>query len=513
MNTGTENPLRAGLDDERLAPASAIVIFGASGDLTRRKLVPALYHLQLARMLGPGSAIVGFARKDGSSEEFRAEQREATAQFARSKPVDADAWASFEPSLSYVQGNFDEPAAFARLKEHLDTVDSTFGTRGNRLFYFATPPEFFSVIAKQLKAAGLIADASDRSRFTRVIVEKPFGTNLESSRQLDRALHEVLDESQIYRIDHYLGKEAVQNVLAFRFGNAIFEPLWRRETIDHVQITVAEEIGIEGRGKFYEGAGATRDIIQNHLFQLLMLVAMEPPSAFDADAVRDEKVKVLRALRPMHRDRIAELTARGQYGRGTLGGGLLPAYREEKDVHPDSRTETYAAMRCEIDNWRWQGVPFYIRTGKRLTRRVTEIAVRFKGIPVALFGRSQAETAPNELVLRIQPDEGITLRFAAKQPGSHMLLRDVNMDFRYGATWGRTSADAYERLILDALLGDATLFARDDEVDEAWRYVSPIIDAWNEMPPPSFPNYAAGTWGPASAEALVERDGRRWRRP
>ncbi len=508
-----ENPLRTGLDDERLCPPCAIVIFGASGDLTRRKLVPALFHLQLARMLAPGSAIVGLSRKAMTTEEFRLDQREATAQFARSQPVDAEAWASFEPSLSYVPGSFDDPDAYARLKSHLESLDATLGTRGNRLFYFATPPEFFSVISKQLAAAGLIAPSTDTSRFTRFIVEKPFGTDLRSSRALDRALHEVIDESQIYRIDHYLGKEAVQNLLAFRFGNAIFEPLWRREYIDHVQITVAEEIGIEGRGKFYEGAGAARDIIQNHLFQLLMLVAMEPPSAFDADAVRDEKVKVLRALRPMARERIPELTARGQYGRGTLGGGLLSAYREERDVHPESRTETYAAMRVEVDNWRWQGVPFYVRTGKRLTRRVTEIAVRFKGIPVALFGRSQAETAPNELVLRIQPDEGITLRFAAKQPGSRMLLRDVNMDFRYGATWGRTSADAYERLILDALLGDATLFARDDEVDEAWRYVTPILEGWAEMPAPSFPNYASGTWGPASAEALVERDGRRWRRP
>ncbi|MDP3275484.1 MAG: glucose-6-phosphate dehydrogenase [Deltaproteobacteria bacterium] len=507
------NPLRAGLDDERLAPPCAIVIFGASGDLTRRKLVPALYHLQISRMLAPGSAIVGFARKSATDAEFREEQREATMQHARSKPVDPESWSTFESSLFYVQGAFDDASGFERLKSQLERIDATHGTRGNRLFYLATPPEFFGPISRMLASAGLIGDPTDSASFTRVIVEKPFGHDLESSRVLDRALHEVLHESQIYRIDHYLGKEAVQNLLAFRFGNAIFEPLWRRENIDHVQITVAEEIGIEGRGKFYEGAGATRDIIQNHLFQLLMLVAMEPPSAFDADSVRDEKVKVLRALRPMARERISELTARGQYGRGTLGGAPLTAYREEPDVNPDSRTETFAAMRIDIDNWRWQGVPFYIRTGKRLTRRVSEVAVRFKAIPVALFGRSQAETAPNELVLRIQPDEGITLRVAAKQPGSRMLLRDVNMDFRYGTTWGRTSADAYERLILDALLGDATLFARNDEVDESWRYITPILEYWQEMPAPGFPNYSSGTWGPAAAEALVERDGRRWRRP
>jgi glucose-6-phosphate 1-dehydrogenase len=507
------NPLREGLDDERLAPPCAIVIFGASGDLTRRKLVPALFHLQLARMLAPGSAIVGFARKTVSDEDFRKEQREATATHARIKPVDPDAWQSFESSLSYVSGNFDDPDAYVRLREHLERLDSSHGTRGNRLFYFASTPDYFGLIAKHLRTSGLLVEPSDTSRFTRVIVEKPFGTNLSSSRALDRALHETLDESQIYRIDHYLGKEAVQNLLAFRFGNAIFEPLWRREFIDHVQITVAEEIGIEGRGKFYEGAGATRDIIQNHLFQLLMLVAMEPPSAFDADAVRDEKVKVLRALRPMAQARVDALTVRAQYDRGTLGGGLLNAYREEPNVSPTSRTETYSAMRVEVDNWRWQGVPFYVRTGKRLTKRITEIAVKFKSIPVALFGRAQTETTPNELVMRIQPDEGITLRFAAKQPGSRMLLRDVNMDFRYGTTWGRSSADAYERLILDALLGDATLFARDDEVDEAWKYVSPVLDTWAESSVITLPQYASGSWGPAEADALIERDGRRWRRP
>ncbi len=509
-----ENPLRVGLETERVGPPCAVVIFGASGDLTHRKLIPALYNLDVSRLLAAGTAVVGFARREYSDASFRADAKTATAKHSRRKPLNEAVWNDFEQGLFYVQGNYDDEASYVKLRETLEQLDASRGTSGNRVFYLSTPPDVFGTIATHLAKAGLVPPPGDPKRFGRIIIEKPFGHDLASSRKLDQEIHAVLDERQVFRIDHYLGKEAVQNLLAFRFGNSIFEPLWNRQHVDHVQITAAEDIGVEGRGRFYEKAGTTRDIIQNHLLQLVMVTAMEPPTAFDADAVRDEKVKVLHSLRPIRPEQVDRLTVRGQYGAGSFGGEVVPGYRQEPDVAPDSMTETFAAMKLEIDNWRWSGVPFYIRAGKRMTRRVTEIAVTFREIPIALFRDEGARTQPNALALRIQPDEGITLRFSSKVPGPNMMLRDVNMDFRYGSTYGKSTPEAYERLLLDAMLGDATLFARTDEVDTAWRFISPILDAWQtQKPPPEFPNYAAGTWGPAAANELMARDGRRWRRP
>jgi glucose-6-phosphate 1-dehydrogenase len=503
-----DNPLREGIASDRIPDPCTVVIFGASGDLTKRKLMPALYNLALSRLLPAGFSVLGVARRPKPDEVFRAEQHEGIAQFSRRKPVDEVIWNDFSQGVGYVQGSFDDPATYAALRERLEGLDRTRNTRGNRVFYLSTPPAEFSGIVRGLAGAGLIADRRDRSRFSRVVLEKPFGVDLASAEALDADLHEVLAESQLYRIDHYLGKEAVQNMLAFRFGNAIFEPLWNRAHIDHVQITVAEDIGVEGRGKFYEKAGTLRDIVQNHLIQLLALAAMEAPAAFDANAVRDEKVKVLRALRPLSREDIQRYTVRGQYTPGGVSGKAVPGYREEPDVAPTSRTETFCAFKFHVDNWRWHGVPFYIRAGKRLARRITDVSVHFKAVPHRLFADSPAED--NVLALRIQPDEGITLRFVSKVPGPRNLLRPVNMDFRYGAAFGSSGPEAYERLLLDVMLGEATLFTRSDEVHTSWEHFSPILDGWREGPEPE--PYPAGTWGPASAEALLTADGRRWRR-
>jgi glucose-6-phosphate 1-dehydrogenase len=507
-----ENPFRQGLaTSDRVPSPCALVIFGASGDLTKRKLVPALYNLAVSRLLPPGFSVLGVARRPKSDDDFRAEQRESVAKYSRRKPIDEVVWNDFAHGVGYVQGDFNVPATYDALRERLDALDRTRNTRGNRVFYLSTPPAEFAPIVEGLSRAGLIADARDPSRFTRVVCEKPHGVDLASSRELDVALHAALGEPQIYRIDHYLGKEAVQNLLAFRFANSIFEPLWNRRHIDHVQITVAEDIGVEGRGKFYEAAGTLRDIVQNHLVQLVTLVAMEPPVAFDADAVRDEKVKVLRALRPVQPTEVAQVAVRGQYGPGGVAGTPVPGYREEPDVSPESKTETFMAMRLEIDNWRWGSVPFYVRAGKRLAKRVTEVSIHFKPVPHRLFAASPSE--PNVLALRIQPDEGISLRFHSKVPGAHNVLRPVNMDFRYNTTFGETGPEAYERLLLDVMLGDATLFTRADEVDVSWRYFTPVLEAWSQAPGDSLPNYPAGTWGPSASDALLARDGRRWRQP
>jgi glucose-6-phosphate 1-dehydrogenase len=505
------NPFRQGLHGDRLPAPTVLVIFGATGDLTRRKLVPALYNLALARLLPPGFSVLGVARRPWSDDDFRAEQRAGTAEHSRTKPLDDVVWDDFAQGLGYVRGTFEDPATYAALKQRLEEVDRTRATRGNRVYYLSVPPADVEHIVNGLRDAGLFADPKDDSRSTRLVAEKPHGTDLESSRALDRLLHGALDESQIFRIDHYLGKEAVQNLLAFRFANAIFEPLWNRQHVDHVQVTVAENIGIEGRGRFYESAGALRDIVQNHLMQLVTLTAMEPLSSMDEAAVRDEKVKVLRALRPLSPEALRRDVVRGQYGHGGIAGSAVPAYREEKDVSPESVTETFVAMKLHIDNWRWRGVPFYVRAGKRLTRRVTEIAVHFKAAPLALFGEKQPE--PNVLALRIQPDEGITLRFVSKVPGPTTVLRPVNMDFRYGTTFGTTGIEAYERLLLDVMLGDATLFTRADEVDASWRYFDPVLAAWKADGAATLPTYTAGTWGPAAADELIARDGHKWRSP
>ena len=506
-----ENPLRAGLQTERTPAPCVFVIFGASGDLTRRKLVPALYNLAVSRLLAPGTTIVGFAMTDVSEAQFRTNMQAGVAEFSRTKPIDEAVWEDFASRLHYVSGTFEAVANFERLRAKLDELDKVNGTRGNRIYYLAIPPSLFTMVNDNLAKAGLVAPPTDKSRYTRIIVEKPFGRDLESGDALNADLHRVFDESQIFRIDHYLGKETVQNLMAFRFGNTIFEPLWNREHVDHMQITVAEDIGVEGRGKFYEEAGTTRDIVQNHLLQLLMVTAMEPPVAFDADAVRDEKVKVLRALRPIVGKDALDLTVRGQYGPGNFAGHGAPAYREEPNVSKTSHVETYVAMKLEVDNWRWAGVPIYIRAGKRLTKRVTDISVHFKRVPHAMLS-PKAPIDGDVLALRIQPDDGISLRFIGKVPGPTMTLRPVNMDFRYGTTFGGSNPEAYERLILDAMVGDPTLFARSDEVSAAWKFITPIHQAWAAAPPPEFPNYPAGEWGPEASSKLLERDGRHWRR-
>jgi glucose-6-phosphate 1-dehydrogenase len=508
------NPLREGLSTERIPPPCTVVIFGATGDLTKRKLVPALYNLALDRLLSPGTAVVGFARRPKDDPQFRAEQREAVAQFSRRKPLDETIWADFAQGLHYCQSDFGDPKGYARLAALLDEIDRTRGRVGHRIYYLSVPPTEFGTIVARLAEAGLVnAVATEATRgATRIIVEKPFGTDLASGAALDAELLSVFDEKQIFRIDHYLGKETVQNLLVFRFANAIFEPLWSRAHVDHVQITVAEDLGVEGRGAFYEGAGAMRDVVQNHLLQLLAIAAMEPPVAFDAESVRDEKTKVLRALRPISPAEIESHVVRGQYGPGTIAGRAVVGYRQEPNVDPSSRVETYVAIRAHVDNWRWGGVPFLLRAGKRLNRRATEISLHFRSVPHALFEGGRG-LEPDVLSVRIQPDEGITLRFNSKVPGASTVLRPVSMDFRYGTSFGDTGPEAYERLILEAMLGDRTLFARSDEVSAAWAWCTPILEAWAGGGAPE--EYPAGSWGPARADSLIAEGDprRRWRRP
>jgi glucose-6-phosphate 1-dehydrogenase len=513
--SASQNPLRNGLVEDRTGDACALVIFGASGDLTRRKLMPAVYNLGLSRSLPSGFAIVGVARREKSDDQFRAEMKEGVSQFSRRKPIDNAVWEDFERGVSYVRGPFSEAQTYADLKKHLEQLDKERGTRGNRLYYLAVPPSEFETIVQNLKTSGLVADASQErggGPWTRVIIEKPFGHDLESSIVLNDVIAHAFAESQVFRIDHYLGKETVQNLLVFRFANSLFEPLWSREHIDHVQITVAEEIGVEGRGKFYEETGVTKDIVENHLMQLLCLTAMEPPISLSADAVRDEKVKVLKSLRRMERTMVREGVVRGQYARGFVKGDEAKAYREEPDVAKDSKIDTYVAMKLQVDNWRWGGVPFYVRAGKRLARRVTEIAIQFKKVPHSLFNAPDGGISQNVLAVRVQPDEGISLRFTTKEPGNATILRDVAMDFRYGAAFGSNTPEAYERLLLDAMRGDATLFTRRDEVEEQWAFMDPVMDAWAEQAVAP-PLYASGSWGPEQADDLLARDGRRWRRP
>ncbi|HYY59356.1 MAG TPA: glucose-6-phosphate dehydrogenase [Pyrinomonadaceae bacterium] len=507
--TLTENPLRAGMRLERTAQPCVVVIFGATGDLTKRKLVPGLYSLAQQKLLPAEFAVVGVARHVMSDEEFRASMREAVEKYGEEKSVDDAVWESFAGGLFYLTGEFNDADAFAHLRETLERLDRERGTAGNRLFYLSTAPSFFGLIAGQLGAAGLAH--GEGKGWTRVIVEKPFGHDLESARKLNRELAAVFDEEQVYRIDHYLGKETVQNLLVFRFANSIFEPLWNRQYIDHVQITNAEALGVEGRGAYYEEAGVVRDMIQNHVFQVVSLVAMEAPASLGANAVRDEKIKAMQAIRPIPPDLVGEFAVRGQYGPGYVLGDTVPGYRQETGVNPESSTETFSALKLYFDNWRWADVPFYIRSGKRLQKRVTEIAIQFKDVPHRLFTGADAPLEPNVLVIRIQPNEGITLRFGAKLPGQRMRIRWVNMDFRYGSSFGVHTPEAYERLLLDCILGDSTLYARRDMTERGWEIVTPILEAWKK-PANDFPNYEAGTWGPKAAFDLIERDGRQWRR-
>ena len=499
-------PVRADDHSRPVGPAPApepcvMVIFGASGNLTRRKLIPALYQLEADGHLPECFRVVGFARSDRDDDEFRNQLRGGVVSFARHQPVDEAVWDRFVAGVEYHRGDYGDPAPYRALAERLRRMNETCSAGDNRLFYLATPPDLFTTIIGNLRESGLLHEPKG-SPCSRVIIEKPFGHDLASARALNEFLTGTLDESQVYRIDHYLGKETVQNILVFRFGNAIFEPLWNRSHIDHVQITAAESIGVERRGSFYDEAGVLRDFVQNHLLELLALFAMEQPVSFQAHAIRDEKVKVLQALRPLMGQDIRSNVVTGQY-RG---------YHEAQGVKPNSRTPTYAALKVMIDNWRWQGVPFYLRAGKNLTNRVTEVAIHFRRIPLCLFGDGEAcrHLEPNVLTLRIQPEEGIRLRFACKSPGAGLEVSNVLMDFGYAKAFGREPLDAYERLLTDAMRGDAALFARRDAVEYAWAFITPILEALEDpaAPPPSV--YEPGTAGPRDADALIGRDGRSW---
>jgi glucose-6-phosphate 1-dehydrogenase len=496
MTTVAETPLAVGLDLRRTPDPCVLVIFGASGDLTRRKLFPALYSLAFRHLLPERFAILGSARSPMKTDDFRKAMGEAVRKYGRDE-FREEVWEELADATSYVPMEFEDEAGEDRIAQRLDELDRERGTEGNRVYYLAVPPNAISTLVRE------IGERRTRTGWTRLIIEKPFGRDLASASALNEEIRRYFDESEVFRIDHYLGKETVQNMFALRFANGIFEPLWSRQYVDHVQITVAEALGIEGRAAFYEQAGATRDILQNHLLQLVALTAMEPPIDFDADAVRNEKAKALRATS-------VERVVRGQYGRGHIEGVEVPGYREEEGVDPDSLTETFVAAKLRIDNWRWADTPFYVRAGKRLPKRETMITIQFKRVPHPLFVHSDG-LRPNMLAIHVQPDEGVSLGIGAKVPGQGMTVRTVNMDFLYGGAFRTGLPEAYERLSLDAMRGDAMLFTRADEVEEQWRIVDSIYARWvNQLP--DFPNYAAGTWGPETEDDLIHADGRSWRR-
>jgi glucose-6-phosphate 1-dehydrogenase len=495
----------------RKGDSCVVVIFGAAGDLTKRKLIPSLYNLLHGGLLPEQFAVVGVTAAPMSTPEFRGRLSQEIREFATST-VEMNKWEWFASRLYYQPGDFRDPNLYKKLKEFLPKVDKEQGTPGNCLFYLATSPVFFGEIVKQLGAVGLTSEQNGRWR--RVIIEKPFGRDLDSARALNKEIKTVLDERQIYRIDHYLGKETVQNMLVFRFGNGIFEPIWNRRYVDHVQITVAETVGVEQRGSYYDESGALRDMVPNHVLQLVAMTAMEPPISFESEAVRDEKAKILHAIQPLSPEAVLTKAVRGQYGPGVEGHGpeQVPGYRNEPNVRPDSPTETFVALELHIDNWRWAGVPFYVRTGKRLAKRVTEIAIQFKRAPLLLFRKTAAADAlsANVLVVHVQPDEGISLRFSAKIPGPTVNLGLVDMNFKYSEYFSSAPSTGYETLLLDCMVGDQTLFQRGDMVEAGWSVVTPILDVWKALPPRDFPNYRAGSWGPKEAEELLERAGRRW---
>jgi len=506
------NPLREESATLKAADPCTFIVFGATGDLTHRKLIPALFRLSKQKLLHPRTAIVGFARRELTTEAFREEMRRTV----EDSGAPSAEWERFRETLFYQQGVFEDHQAFRSLGRLLGEVEQKRGIPGNRIFYFATPPSEYAPLIRNIGAAGLARRALREERslpWARVVIEKPFGRDLQSARELNALVHAVFAESQIFRIDHYLGKETVQNILVFRLGNGIFEPLWNNRYVEQVQITVAESVGIESRSGYFETAGISRDIFQNHMMQLLTLTAMEPPARFEADSVRDEKAKVLRTLHPMSPEEVARDTVRGQYIAGAAGGALVPGYREEPGVNPRSQTETYLAARIHVDNWRWSGVPFFLRTGKRLAKRATEIAIVFRQPPFSLFRSAGCETLEaNILRLRIQPDEGISLSFGSKSPGLALHIDPVQMDFYYLTSFGQDPPDAYERLLLDCNLGDSTLFARRDEVELAWEFVDGILNTWNRDQSPPLVTYPAGTWGPPEADELVHRFGYHWYR-
>ncbi len=506
----SDNPLREGLRLERVPDPHMMVLFGATGDLSHRKVFPALAQLWRTNLLPAEWHLVAVGRRPYDDESFRAEVGTALDRNSR-VALEPEVARQFLERISYHRGDFDEVAAYDSLVERIAAHGREHDGVANVLFYLATPPSAFPTIVGQIGRCGLDHEMRGAG-WRRVVIEKPFGRDLESAGRLNREVGRVFREAQVYRIDHYLGKETVRNLLVFRFGNGIFEPIWSRQYVDHVQITVAESLGVGERGAFYEETGAVRDVLQNHMLQLLSLVAMEPPAAFAADPLRDEKVKVLRSIAPPPRGRVTRDVVRGQYGPGWVEGVAVPGYRGEPEVDPGSETETYVAGRFEVDNWRWSGVPFYLRHGKRLPKRATEIAIQFREVPHKLFAEADMDPQPNLLAIRIQPDEGIMLRFGSKVPGLGLDIRPVTMDFTYGSSFAADAPDAYETLLLDAMLGDASLFTRADEVEAAWSIVAPILGTWLDAPPPAFPNYEAGGWGPATADALLSRDDRRWRR-
>jgi glucose-6-phosphate 1-dehydrogenase len=503
-----DNPFQDPLRFERRVPECAMVIFGASGDLTKRKLVPALFRLAYDRRLSAGFAVVGISRTPLTDDQFREKMMEAVKAFSEDTQFDPEVWAAFAQGLFYVAGDINDPGLYQRLAQKLAEIEQARHTGGNVLFYLSTQPSQYGQAALGLGGAGL----GKGSGWRRLVVEKPFGHDLASARALSDELHQVFDESDVYRIDHYLGKETVQNILAFRFGNGIFEPLWNRRYVNHVQITAAESIGVEGRGAYYQEAGALADMIQNHLLQVMATIAMEPSASFRATSVRDERSKLLRSIRQMTTEEIRCNSAPGQYGPARIGGEKVPGFRQEPGVNPQSQTDTYAAVTFFVENWRWAGVPFYLRSGKRLPKRVTEIAIQFNPAPLAIFDGESSGTAPNLLIVRIQPEEGISLKFLSKLPGTGMKLRPVSMDFNYGSSFGERSPSAYETLLLDAIIGDATLYTRQDMVEASWTVVEPIQHVWRESKY-DFPNYAAGTWGPQAADQMLARRGHVWRQP